>query len=122
MILHTDMFFNWTSADASTTTNFNTMFCPAQCRGNLTSTSGIPTHGLPAWFFIAKAKEWEALRLLYDEIKPIKQYVTIKVLGFASGANEVLPTSATKFVPRSGYEYMKLLLNADYISPANKDS
>jgi hypothetical protein len=120
--MHTDLFFNWTSGDSSTTTDAQSVFCPAQCRGDLTSTAGSATYGLPAWYFIAKAKEWEAVRLLYSELKPIKQYVTVKVLGLASNANQVKPTGGSQGIPRSGYEYLKLMLNADYISTANKDS
>lgn len=72
MILHTDMFFNWTSGDASSLGGDASAFLPAQLRGQLQATRGMPTYGIPAWYFIAKAREWQALRLLYEEIKPIK--------------------------------------------------
>lgn len=55
----------------------------------------MPTYGLPAWFFIAKAREWQALKMLYEEIKPIKQYVTVKILGFASDVSQIKPTGGT---------------------------
>lgn len=123
MILHTDLNFNWNHGDNLNANSAAGMFTPASCRGDITtSTTGNPTYGLPAWYFIKKSKEWSVLKSLYEEIKPVKQYFTVKVLGYASNIDQYKMTGGNQNTPRSGYEYVKLLLNADYMAPDVKDA
>lgn len=104
MILHCEEYFNWNEKDNPLGTNAGLMFLPAQFRGDtVSSNSGGYTYGLPAWYFIAHAREYSVLSNLYEEIKPIKQYVTVKVVGFASNVAKITGSGeSTATEPRTG--------------------
>lgn len=119
VVMHTSCYFNWNDQNISGT-SAEGRFLPAVLRGDQYGTSGSTTYGLPSWWFIQQAREWTQVKALYEEIKPVKQYFTIRVVGAASDINKTTGVSAG--TPVDGNEYWKFMVNSDFLAPRNIDS